>query len=208
MTRSPTSAERSSVRSDRERGEKGISMGKETTRALRVDLLIAVCALLASSLAAAAAVYQGFVIARQLSATVWPYIDFRESSSDTVVELAVQNVGAGPAVIGGATLLVDGKPQPSLAAALAALGLVRHTGATVALTNIGPGSVIRAGDSVLLVHVQSPAFAADAAAMERRVQLRVCYCSMLQQCWLKTSGDEYPTDVKSCPREAVDQINT
>jgi len=42
-------------------------MTDNTSRALRIDLIIALFALVISSLAAGAAVYQGRVIARQLS---------------------------------------------------------------------------------------------------------------------------------------------
>ena len=95
-------------------------MNAGTAKALRVDLIIALCALVVSCLAAGAAVYQGHVIASQLSVTVWPYVTFRESSSNTYVEIDVQNVGSGPAIIGSAALYVDGKPQSSLTGSLPA----------------------------------------------------------------------------------------
>ena len=183
-------------------------MSKETSKASRVDLYIALCALVVSCLAAGAAIYQGRVISSQLSVTVWPYMTFRESSSNTYVEVDVQNVGSGPAIIGTATLYVDGKPQPSLSAALRELGFKPKNNATVTLTNLGPGEVIRSGDSVPLVHVDSKQFAALAADAERRVRIEVCYCSMLQQCWHKATGDDYPTEVKACDKTGTTSINT
>ena len=183
-------------------------MSKDQSKASRVDLYIALCALVVSCLAAGAAVYQGHVIASQLSATVWPYITFRESSSNTYVEVDAQNVGSGPAIIKTAALYVDGKPQPSLATALGELGFRRETGATVTLTNLGPGSVIRPGASVPLVHVESKQFAAKAADAQRRTRFEVCYCSMLQQCWHKSTGEDYPTEVKTCDTSGVTSINT
>src|SRR5690348_4654523 len=110
-------------------------MSNGTSRALRVDLIIALCALVVSCLAAGAAVYQGHVIASQLSVTVWPYVTFRESASNTYVEVDVQNVGSGPAIIGYAALSVDGKPQQSLMTSLRMLGYVQKSGSTVTLTN-------------------------------------------------------------------------
>lgn len=183
-------------------------MSKETTKALRLDLTIALCALFVSCLAAGAAVYQGHVIASQLSVTVWPYVTFRESSSNTYVEVDVQNVGSGPAIVGSATLYVDGKQQRSLATSLRALGFRQKNGATVTLTNLGPGAVIRPGDSVPLVHVESKQFAALAANAMRRTRIEVCYCSMLQQCWHKATGEDHPTEVKQCDRSGVTSIDT
>ena len=183
-------------------------MSNVESKAARVDLYIALCALVVSCLAAGAAVYQGHVISSQLSVTVWPYVTFRESSSNTYVEVDVQNVGAGPAIVGAATLSVDGKPQASLSTALRTLGFQTKSGATVTLTNLGPGAVIRPGDSVRLVRVDSKQFAAIAAQAERRVRIDVCYCSMLQQCWRKATGDDYPVGVKACDRSGMTSINT
>ena len=183
-------------------------MGTDLSKTIRIDVIIAVCALVASSLAAGAAVYQGHVIANQLSVTVWPYITFRESSSNTAIEVDVQNVGAGPAVIGSATLYVDDKPQMSLSSALQTLGLQHSHGSTVTLTNLSPGAVIRAGDSVQLVRVESPQFAALAASVEKRVRIDVCYCSMLQQCWRKVTGQDYPTPSGPCSPAGIISIQT
>lgn len=183
-------------------------MSKETSKALRLDLIIALCALFVSCLAAGAAVYQGHVIANQLSVTVWPYITFRESSGDTDVEVDVENVGSGPAIIGSATLYVDGKPEASLSSSLRKLGLRPNHGATVTLSNLAPGSVIRPGDSLALVRVQSKQFASLAGDAMRRTRIEVCYCSMLQQCWHKATGDDHPTEVKQCDRSGMSSINT
>ena len=183
-------------------------MSKETSKALRVDLLIALCALFVSCLAAGAAVYQGHLIASQLSVTVWPYVTVRESSSNTYVEVDVQNVGLGPAIIQTAALYVDGKPQPSLSTSLRELGFAAKHGATVTFTNLGPGSVIQPGGSVSLLRVDSKQFAALAGAAQRRTRIEICYCSMLQQCWRKTTGDDYPKSVGTCDRSGVTSINT
>lgn len=183
-------------------------MNAGTSKALRVDLIIALCALVVSCLAAGAAVYQGHAIASQLSVTVWPYVTFRESSSNTYVEIDVQNVGSGPAIIGSAALYVDGKPQSSLTGSLRALGFTPKNGSTVTLTNLGAGSVIRSGDSVTLLRVESKQFAARAAEARKRTRLEVCYCSMLKQCWRKATGEDYPTEVRACDRSGVTSINT
>ena len=183
-------------------------MGKNVEKSLRIDLLIALSALLVSTLTAAAALYQGRIIARQLSVTVWPYLAYRESVSNASVQFDVENVGAGPAIIGGASMSVDGKPQTSLAAALTALGFKRENGTALSLTSIQPGVVIRPGDSMTLVRVRSKRFAALAPALQRRLRVDVCYCSMLQQCWLKTIQSDVPSDVGSCDSMNKSEIDT
>jgi hypothetical protein len=151
-----------------------------------------------SMLTAAAVIYQGKVLSSQLNVAVWPYVDFQTTTSESSVELDVQNVGAGPALIRGATLLIDGKPQPSLSAALRELGYRRAHGNDVTLSSIGPGDVVRAGESVAIARIRSAQFAQKAATLEGRVRLRVCYCSIIGDCWLASSDAESPAVIKSC----------
>jgi hypothetical protein len=173
-------------------------MSQEQPKGMRTDLLIALFALLISTLTASAAIYQGHVIANQLSVTVWPYISYKTTVSNTTIELDVENVGVGPAIVRSAMLFIDGKPQASLTTALAELGYVSKHGDSVSLSSLGSGEVIRAGEDVALARVQSARFAANAATLETRVRLETCYCSILGQCWLSTSGGESPTGVKNC----------
>ena len=77
---------------------------------LRFDLVIALCALLISGVAAAASAYQTYVIRQQYSATVWPYLTFISTSSATFFWLRVNNAGIGPALIRSAVVSRDGKP--------------------------------------------------------------------------------------------------
>ena len=176
--------------------------------ALRTDLIIALCALLVSTLTAAAVIYQGKILSSQLSVTVWPYISYRSTSSDTTIELDVQNVGAGPALIRSAILLIDGKPQPSLAAALRELGFHEAHHDTVSLSSMGPGDVLRAGDSISIARVISPQLAKQAATLAKRVRLQVCYCSILGDCWLAQSDVESPVAVQSCDGSAGGRIGS
>jgi hypothetical protein len=60
--------------------------------------------------AAGASAYQTYVIRKQFSATVWPYLTFITSSSaDKYFELDVSNPGIGPALIMNAVVTRDGK---------------------------------------------------------------------------------------------------
>jgi hypothetical protein len=115
-------------------------------------LLIALCALVVSTLTAAAVIYQGRLLSSQLSVSVWPYVAFQTTVSETTIELDIQNVGAGPALVRGAVLLIDGKVQPSLTAGLHELGYHYVRGDDVTLSSIGPGEVLRAAETVAIAH--------------------------------------------------------
>src|SRR5438094_198061 len=95
-------------------------------RGWRPDLLIALAALTVSALTASAALYQTRMYSAQLSATVWPYLTFNATESPSTFELTLENDGAGPAIIDGAEVLVDGKREPSIIASLRKMGLTSH----------------------------------------------------------------------------------
>jgi hypothetical protein len=95
-------------------------------------------------------------------------------------------------------LLIDGKPQPSLAAGLRELGYRHAPGDDVTLSSIGPGEVLRAAGSVTIARIKSRPFAQMAATLQQRVRIHVCYCSILGDCWLAQSDVESPITVKSC----------
>jgi hypothetical protein len=177
---------------------------------LRADLMIAVCALLISSLTCVATFFQTRVIANQLSASVWPYLSYTTTYDSNTVTLTVDNDGLGPALIRSASLTVDGRRMASWEAANKALGKIPGvTSAGASFTSLGPGSVVRAGASHGMVRLGLRlAPKADPTAVltllhrwfAERVAITVCYCSTLGNCWLVSSTThQQPAEVGHCP---------
>jgi hypothetical protein len=176
-------------------------------KAVRLDLVIAVCALLVSGLATGASWWQTHVVAQQLQAQVWPYLTITGTLSSNEVSYAIGNDGLGPAVLRSVVLTVDGKPQRTMVAAMHAL--IGRTGNQVhglSMAAPGAGSVIRVGGSVTMFHLTSPVLAPVLARQAGRVALRVCYCSIVGACWLKESQQSDPRIVASCPSVGADQL--
>jgi hypothetical protein len=169
-------------------------------RVFRVDILIAVCALLMSTLATAASWWQSRVVATQLSSQVWPYVAITSTSGPGGLEVDVTNEGLGPAVIRSIQLMVDGKAYPTfLGAERALLGAHAPVPHGVFAT-VGQGSVIRIGGSVQLIKIASPALVRAILPQTNRIDLRVCYCSILGDCWTRSSlGSQDPVRVNACP---------
>jgi hypothetical protein len=168
----------------------------------RVDLLIAICALFISTLATGASWWQSRVVQQQLSAQVWPYLafDVTLTSTPAALQLAIVNYGLGPALIRDIVIAVDGQPQHDMPAALAkiignpaALAVRKAAGgpkATFELTSLDQGAVVRASETRTLVDVSgSPALAQRLIAAQQRLDMRVCYCSILEQCWRVALSD-------------------
>lgn len=172
-------------------------------RAWKFEAWIALAALIASALTASAALYQSKVFSDQLQATVWPYLSFNSTSSSSNLDLTLENDGAGPAIITGAQLLLDGKPEPSLATVLNPLG--RSWLHSSSLGSVGPGQVIRPGAVANVVKVSGRDVRAHILPVYNRLMLRVWYCSLLNKCWVvklhsiarpqEVSGENYPHTV-------------
>jgi hypothetical protein len=176
-------------------------------KAWKLDLWIALAALVVSGLTASAALYQSKVFSDQLSATVWPYLSFTATAGPSTFALTLENDGAGPAIIDSAQVFVDGKPLPSMSNALRQLAArVPHRGALSYVTSsVGPGQVIRAGASAPIVKLNTRNLSSLATAYNR-LTMNVYYCSLLNRCWVvKLHTTERPTDVtgQSYPHSGI-----
>ena len=186
----------------------------------RFDLLVALLALAISGVAAASSAYQTYVIRKQFSATVWPYLNFITSSSiDKYFELDVNNPGIGPALILDATVTRDGKPvvgpqtpanQPAIEVATAAERIAakadeKKSGAhghdSMLASTILAGDVLPAGQKLELLRVDGKFLTRHIVADIRRIDVTLCYCSLLGDCWTKRLWDAQvkPRPVSGCP---------
>src|SRR5579863_298819 len=174
----------------------------------RFDLLVAGLALVISGIAAGASAYQTYVIRKQFSATVWPYISFVTSSSTgKYFELDVDNAGIGPALILDSVITRDGKvvqragtptSEPAIAAAIAAeraeansdeRNSHAHGAGNMTASTILPGDVVPAGQKLEVLRVEGKFLTQRVMASVRRVDLTLCYCSLLGDCWTKRLWD-------------------
>jgi hypothetical protein len=181
----------------------------------RLDFVIAFCALLISTVAALASVYQTRVIAQQFSATVWPYVSFDDTTSPWSFEVDLRNDGLGPAIVRSVSITLDGKPQPSLETLLArlsheepqALGAIRaalRAGAKLQVTTSTPkpGLVVPANAQHVVVRVQGAVLVRYVGPAFKRVGISLCYCSLTGTCWTQShqARDAEPKPVASCGR--------
>jgi hypothetical protein len=194
------------------------------TRSLRLDVLIAVCALLISSLASAASWWQARllneqtrVLEEQLGAQVWPYVGTTEDFDNDTVRISVENNGLGPAIIRSETATVDGVRESAMIDVVhAVLGphltrrKPRGENLRLALNGGGPGSVLRAGESTALLTLKSKHFAEPLIrATSKRIRFQICYCAIIPgQCWFTDSATNAdPRPVSVCHEIANDLLH-
>lgn len=163
---------------------------------------------------------------RQLVAeAAWPFVQvYASGGSDEprVLTLSIANAGIGPAKIQSLELFWNGRAYASSAELLkdccgrsipAPAGADAHATENTLGTSTLVGTVLRPGDAVPIIRY---ALAADDAQTwnafrKQRFQLshRVCFCSVLNECWLtklQTVGgtqDLDPPHVAACPKPAV-----
>lgn len=191
-------------------------------RSLRdtLDLLVALAALVTSAVSIWLAISQGDDMEKLVQAQSWPYVGFSSGNSSLdpatnerirSLSFSVDNLGVGPARVRTMEVLVDGVAVPhSSALMLRAAGLGEDAPLareTVYTTQVS-GRVLRAGESITYLrwdHLDSaePAWSALDKARFGRVVVRVCFCSVFDECWLNRSDATDAQPVDACPAVAT-----
>lgn len=158
--------------------------------------LAAVIAALVGFLALAVSAYTAYIQRQQTRAQVWPRLLVGFRPADRVV--AIYDKGMGPAIVRSVQVYVDGKPQPDWNHVITALNLglsERPKFSTIGSVVISPGEELH------LIKFASDEDFAKAAG--RSVDLRICYCSVLDDCWVMDEREKAPAlhfqEAKSCP---------
>jgi hypothetical protein len=191
---------------------------------MRFDLIIAVCALLISSFAAAASWWQARIVLTQtevlqsqLGAQVWPYVSFSEGINNDTVRITLTNDGLGPAVLRNASATVDGVARHSFVEVMHAI-LGPHVAAraphgekiSLSLNDAAPGAVLRAGETLTVFGLSSKRFAAPFAAAADRLSFHLCYCAIIPgRCWVYSSEvARDPAPTQACPEVPGDLLHS
>jgi hypothetical protein len=185
-----------------------------------LDVVVSVCALITSTVSILLAYHTGHNMERLVHANSWPALQLRSSNSGAdgrVLGFNITNAGIGPARIHTMEFLVDGvaiewrQDVAPLLEACCAEPFRRARDATGKRWDDNLYTYPIAG-SFLSPRESVPAFgwrrgdaeaevweALDRARIDRRVTMRVCYCSVFDECWLVETVKFPPGPVSSCP---------
>src|SRR6478752_4678434 len=152
----------------------------ETTPPPRRDWngVSAVIAALIGLLALLVSGYTAWLQREQVRAQVWPYIESGFSQSGRHVLMA--NKGVGPARIETVQMFVDGKPYKDWDAIFAALGLKFDPPPPYSTVH---GIVIASGAIIQQLAFRDEAESRELSPLYPRLDIAVCYCSTLAECW-------------------------
>lgn len=173
------------------------------------DLLLPISALFISFVSIAIAWHHGQVMQdlvhqneRLVEANSLPYLQVSGNNLDHRLVLQAANEGVGPAKIMTAEIRVDGRPVQTLDALIDAC-CGKGDYADLYSSSL-EGRMIRPGDSVAFVDFrESPQnraqlIALNAARRAGRIETRLCYCSVFNDCWTAASDDPTPNSINRC----------
>jgi hypothetical protein len=178
-----------------------------------IELSVACAALVASIASLFIARHQAQVMDRQLAASVWPLLEFTRSSMTAEgtrrASLRLRNTGIGPLRIRSFRVTYDGKllgggSELIEQCCLRDTAALRHMG--IVTSYIG-GRVVPAGEGFDFISVRyDTGYVQAYQDLERglrTIHARYCYCSVLNDCWVRETQHEEadPTPVSDCNAE-------
>ncbi len=181
---------------------------------VRISILqtvLAVAGMFTGAIALYAALNEADAVRKQQQAAVWPSVGVTQinygSPGEERFVINVSNKGIGPARIIAAEVTVDGEPVSSWREVLRTFA----DGEPFAMSNyrIG-GSVLAPGEEVTAVAVELK-YSSDEIlsgfrelASSGRANLKICYCSVFDDCWRLDALTETTEPVEQCPAPITD----
>jgi hypothetical protein len=154
-------------------------------------------------LALAVSGYTAYVQRQQLRAQVWPSLQLKFSRTE--MRFFTTNQGTGPARITAMRVTVDGTPFPSWPAIQKALGFAggeRLRSSDLVETTLSAGkelTIIDPADN----EESRTRFMQLLPGGQHTVSMTICYCSVLDECWVTTLGSP-ATAIDTCPIPATE----
>ena len=169
------------------------------------DRITAISAVFIGLVAVAVSAYTAMLQREQIRAQVWPRLLMYNAGR--AAEFRIANKGVGPAVIRSVRVTVDGKPAADWNQALERLGLRDPEQGYSSLN----GLVLSAGEDIDYLKPSSPEhFLALRRHAGKRLGIKLCYCSVLNECWTTQtygeSADDVQREVSRCPALGPDEF--
>jgi hypothetical protein len=184
-----------------------------------LDISLALSAFLISLISLAVAIHHGKTMDRLVASNSYPNVDIDSSNLTDLgdgrgrvpmLSISLENTGIGPARLRTVELSYAGKPVDTLAALLATCCTSPGDGTLPKLnyeySGELAGAMLRAGGERALFRWRGSADDPRWARLDKlreRVRVRVCYCSVFDECYLRDNERSEPEHAASCPVPAV-----
>lgn len=192
----------------------------------KINLLLALCAIVISAASFYATFLQANAAEKQVKAATWPWMQFTSGNFNMAarsqeITFELKNSGAGPALVKYLKYTYDGKDYYHIYDLISACCFDIHAYEKAllalqnkskkvdylkefgwALTSVPTNALVPPSDSVSLLSFQktthNEAFWNTLDKKRFQLKIEVCYCSILEQCYISNgSGDTQ--EVEACP---------
>jgi hypothetical protein len=180
-----------------EAGVDGVQPAPKRTGVRHFDIIVSLTAIFISAVSLFVAIEHGKTERQLVAANVWPFpraILNNGGDPDAMIKIGVSNGGVGPAKIRSFELFYRGHPVSSgLDLLRQCCGLPSGIGAVkTALSHgyyysIADETVLRPGEENPVLQLNrktAPQIGERLAVAVPQIGFRVCYCSVLDQCWI------------------------
>lgn len=170
---------------------------------------IGVPALLISLVVAYGTYVQAGATQRMQEAAAWPFVAYSTGNytpeGERLINLSFTNNGLGPALVGPVEVKFRGSVMRSPVDLLAACCGYRDNQTMQLRTSPIVNVALRPGEEVLFMGL--PAVPANTEmvdlldASREEIQVRACYCSIFDDCWIVEGAQARPRTVEACPTD-------
>jgi hypothetical protein len=169
----------------------------------RRDRLAAVASGFAAFLALVVSTANVYLQREQIRAQVWPRLTWSWDITDGALRFIVRNRGVGPASVRSVRVTVDGQPVHGWYEA--AERLIHEPALRNASVFGFDESVLSPGDEIVTLRLNDDAQVAAFLSERRRLDVEICFCSTMEECWKLHGGGRLTSDtvpVARCPINA------
>ena len=192
-------------------GEESHALPRKTGRP-NFDLIIAISAIVMSAISLIVAIENGISQHELVAASTWPFLrQILSNGFNEKGDLAIgfSNGGEGPAKIKTFEVFYNGAPVSSGLDLLRKCCGLNANDKEIAkqlpqgfVYSVADNTVLRAGESnpVLQIHrmASAPDIPSRFSNALQDIRFRVCYCSILDECWTTDLKTTSPTSVNTC----------
>ncbi len=168
-----------------------------------VDFILGGLAVLMSAVSIFIAVHHGQTMEKLVEANSWPNISFGTSNElpgqPETITLSIRNTGVGPARVDTFEVFYVDTPVKNFAALLKACCDAQSDFFSVSLVRDEVMPAREEIDFATFAAKPNKRVVWDALNQKRmNVRVRVCYCSVFDECWVKDSRVARPDKVRQC----------
>jgi hypothetical protein len=164
------------------------------------DRITAIMAVLIGACALGVSLYTAKLQDAQVRAQTWPYLQMGNSNYEYTYFVA--NRGVGPARIMDVKLRIDKKEVENFQQALKILSK-KDVAPSTTQNYFAKYRVLAANEDLIFLKFNNKEDFSVFYANQDRIKFEVCYCSVLNECYLLNEGApteaEYITEVSQCP---------